>query len=279
MKCGDDSACADALGHEALRQQLLLRALWREAPEAALGGWLRDAPSRQQRALAAYRVNGEALAARALAAAFPTVEQLVGSEAFAALAAAHWRAQPPTSGDMATYGAMLAAFIDRDAQLADLPYLGDVARLDWAVHRIESAADVHQPPEGLERLGTDDPAELAMLLRPGIVLLGSRWPVATIWHAHRQAGADRFAPVREALAAGVGEQVLVWREGWRPRVLALAEADARFTAALLAARPLGVALDAAGAGFDFEPWLLQALQHGWLAALLPCPHHSGDDER
>ncbi|WP_395699878.1 putative DNA-binding domain-containing protein [Aquabacterium sp.] len=272
-------SCDAACEREAQRQQLLLRTLWREAPDATLAGWLRDAAPRQARGLSAYRANGEALAARALAAAYPTVAELIGEEAFAAVAARHWRERPPTCGDMALYGAGLAEALAADAQLASEPYLADCARLDWAVHRAETAADAHAPPEGLQRLVTDDPAELALVLRPGLVLLASRWPIVTIWQAHRSHAEDRFAPVREAFAQQRGEQALVWREGWRPRVSALADAEARFTQALLGAQPLAVALDAAGEGLDFEAWLMQALQHGWLAAVLPCPPHAAAAER
>lgn len=262
--------------HEALRQQMLLRVLWRQGSEASLSGWLRDAPQRQARALAAYRANGEAVAARALAAAFPTVAQMIGADSFEALARAHWRRVPPTCGDMATYGAGLADAIAADEQLADVPWLADCARLDWAVHRIEGAADA-PPPQGLERLGTDAPESLAIVLQPGTALIGSPWPVALIWHAHRSDAADRFDAVRAALAAGTGEQALVWREGWRPRVTALDAGDAAFTAALLQQLPLAAALDAAGPDFSFEPWLLDALRHGRLTAVLPHPHdHSGE---
>lgn len=256
---------------EAQRQQLLLSVLWRGAPDAALGSWLRDAPVRAARGLAAYRGNGEALAARALAAAYPTVAELMGSESFEALARAHWRRLPPTCGDMATYGAGLADAIAADAQLDDEAYLADCARLDWALHRIEAAADVPQPPTGLDLLGGDDPAALRLQLRPGLVLLTSRWPVVTIWKAHRRTEADRFAPVREAFAQQRSERALVWRDGWRAAVSELDEADARFTQALLDGLPLCQSLDVAGEQFAFEPWLLQALQQGWLAAVLPAP--------
>lgn len=264
---------------EARRQQLLLQALWRGAPEVALEGWLREGPSRAARGLLAYRHNGEALAERALAASHPTVAELVGDTAFALLARDFWRANPPTCGDLAAYGAGLADAVAQDPRCADEPYLADCARLDWAVHRLEAAADLHQPPQGLALLGSDDPARLAMVLRPGMVLVSSRWPVATIWRAHRQQGPDRFAAVREAFDADRGEHALAWREGWRPRVNALGEADARFTRALLAAHTVSAALDAAGPDFAFEPWLLQALQHGWLAAVLPCTDPAAGDER
>jgi hypothetical protein len=101
-------------------------------------------------------------------------------------------------------------------------------------------------------------------LRPGTTLIVSAHPVATIWLAHRGDGEDRFAPVREAFAAGRGENALVWRDGWRANVSLLADADARFTQAVLDSATLAHALESAGADFDFQPWLIGALQARWL---------------
>jgi len=256
------------LAQEARRQALLLRALWHQAPDATLAGWLRDAPPRVARGLSAYRSNGAAIAARALAAAFPTVAQLVGADSFDALARAFWHAAPPARGDLAEHGAGLPGFIAADEQLADVPWLADSARLDWAVHRAECSADAAGGgAQGMERLGGDDPGALRLQLQPGTAVIASRWPIATIWLSHRDTADDRFAAVREALAAGRAESALVWRDGWRARVSALAEPEAAFTAALLAGRPLAQALDAAGPEFHFEPWLLDALRHGRLAAV------------
>ncbi len=255
------------IAHEAQRQALLLRALWRQAPDAALAGWLRDAPERRARGLSAYRSNAAAIAARSLAAAFPTVAQLVGAGSFEALAAAFWHAHPPLRGDLAEHGAGLPAFIAAAAQLADVPWLADSARLDWAAHRAEASADAAEAAAGLDRLASEDPATLCLRLQPGTALLESPWPVATLWQAHRSSAEDRFAAVREALSEGRGESALVWRAGWRAQVTALPEADAAFTRALLAGGSLAAALEAAGANFNFEPWLLDCLRHGRLAAV------------
>jgi hypothetical protein len=252
---------------EAQRQALLLRALWRQAPDAALAGWLRDSPQRLARGLGAYRSNAAAIAARALAAAFPTVAQLVGTESFDALAAAFWHAVPPARGDLAEHGGELPDFIAADPQLADVPWLADSARLDWAVHRAEASADLVDAAAGLEQLASHDPDALRLLLQPGTALVDSRWPVATLWQAHRSTADDRFDAVREALSAGRAEAALVWRAGWRAQVTALDPPDAAFTAALIAGRSLAQALAAAGADFLFEPWLLDALRHGRLAAV------------
>jgi DNA-binding GntR family transcriptional regulator len=261
-----------ALEHERLRQQLLLRALWGEVGHVEVGGWLRDAAPRAARGLQAYRANAGALAERALAAAFPTVVQLVGDESFAGLARALWFAEPPERGDMAQWGAALPAFIAASAQLAGEPYLADVARLDWAVHGAEQAAERVAAATGLERLADAEPAALRLRLAAALSLVSSPHPVATIWHAHRLSAPDRFEPVREAFTRAAGEHALVWRDGYKAQISILPEATARFIQATLDGRSLGRALDLAGADFAFEPWLLAALRQGWLQAVEAVSH-------
>lgn len=254
---------------EALRQQRLLAVLRAQAPLDTLSGWLRGPPARAQRGLQAYTANAGALAERALSAAFPTIAELVGAGSFAALARAFWQAQPPERGDVAQWGGALPGFIAAAAQLADEPCLADVARLDWAVHLAELASDADRAAQGLEQLATADPDRLRLQLAPGTALVSSTHPVATIWQAHRSSATDRFAPVRQAFALGAAEHGLVWRQGYRAQVTALPEAAAGFTHAVLAGRSLGQALAGAAPDFDFETWLLAALQQGWIAAAIP----------
>ena len=259
---------------EAHRQQALLRALWRDAPDAVLAGWMRES-TQVGAGLQAYRANAGAHAERALAAAYPTLQQLLGNESFAALARAHWQADPPRRGDLAQWGAGLAAFIADDPQLAAEPYLADMARLDWAVHQAAQAADA-QDPQGLPLLAQVEPQRLRLRLQPGCALLASAHPVATIWLAHHGGdpsgeGNDRFAAARAALAARQAETALVQRQGWRVAVRALPAAEARFTRALLQQQPLASALQGAGTDFSFETWLIAALQGGAIAAAEEMP--------
>ena len=252
---------------EALRQQMLLRALLGDARPGVVAGWLRDG-ARVDAGLKAYRANADALAERALAAAYPTVQQLLGEASFAALARGLWRRHPPLAGDIALWGVALPAFIADAESLASEPYLPDMARLEWAVHEAERAVDA-VAPQGLEQLADTDPAALTLRLAPGTVLLSSAHPVATIWHAHRSHAAERFDPVRAAFAADRGEQVLVARHGWKATVAALAADEARYTGALLGGQSLAAALEAAGAQFDFETWLIEALRLRRISAVLP----------
>jgi hypothetical protein len=252
---------------ETLRQQQLLRALWRRGVAPSLNLWLRESGERAGHALAAYRGNAAAIAERALASAYPTVQQLLGDEPFAQLARALWHHAPPQRGDLACWGDALPGWIERDAQLAEEPYLADVARVDWAVHTIEQTADVESPAAGLALLATHDPMLLRLRLGPGLMLVSSCWPVVTIWQAHRCADANRFAPVRAAFAAGTAEHALIARSGWRAQVDAIGAGDAAFTAALQRGTSLGQALHEAGDAFAFEGWLQRALATPWLLAV------------
>lgn len=240
---------------DALRQRALLEALAS-----------RDDAGFDAVGLAAYRGNAGAAAARALEAAFPTVQQLIGDEAFGPVARALWRQHPPRRGDLAQWGAELPAFVAADPQLADVPYLADVACVDWAVHVAGTAADATLDPAALNRLAEHDAGALQLRLAPGAALIESPFPVAALWWAHRSEGDHRFAAARAALAAGEGEAAFVWRQGWRPVVEALDASTADFIRAVLRGASLAEALDAAPA-LDFETWLVGALQRQWLAGV------------
>lgn len=262
------------LEREVLRQQMLLRALWRDARPGVLAGWTRDG-ARFERGLAAYRANAAALAARALQAAYPTVAALLGEESFALFARAFWQSHPPLRGDIAEWGDALPAFIAGDAQLAAEPYLADVASLDWALHRAVAAADDELPAQDLALLAERAPHTVGVRFRAGAALVQSPWPVVSIWLAHwgpRDAlvrTADAFASVRAALAARQGETAWVWREGFRARVRALDADAARCMQVLLKGGSMAAALAAAGVGFDVERWLHEALRADWIARVHP----------
>jgi Putative DNA-binding domain len=253
------------MNREALRQQLLVRALWRD--DAALQGWVRvpvRATARQ--ALAAYRGNASALAERALGSAYPTIAALVGDASFAALARHFWQRHPPERGDIALWGAALPAFIADSAQLADEPYLADSARLDWAVHLATRADDGGEAAIELAALADADPTLLHLRLVPSTALVSSRFPVVAIWQAHH--AALPMDQVRAAFDAGRADHAFVHRDRrYRVQVEALSDADAAFTQALIAGHSLAAALDQAGAAFAFDHWLARALGAGWLMGL------------
>jgi hypothetical protein len=264
------------MNRELERQRALLAALWRSADAPTQAAWRAQARNGRvapERGLQAYRANAGASAERALAASFPVLRALIGEESFSGLARAWWHACPPLRGDLALLGAGLADFVARDAQLADVPYLADVARLEWLVARAECAPDAAgsagERLASLQVLAEFPPRELFIALAPGAAVLRSPWPVASLWRAHRPgAVAGAFEEARARVAAQVGETVFVCRPEWAPRVEIVDEATACFLQVLAAGRDVGTALADAmrhAGDWAFEPWLVRAVGAGWLA--------------
>lgn len=215
--------------------------------------------------LRAYRANAQAIAHRALIAAYPTVERLLGDEPMKALARDLWRAHPPVRGDLAWFGAELSSWIGGVTELAEWPWLADVARLDWALHCAQSAADPPDLPEGLTLLAEHDPLQLAVILVPGSACVVSSWPVHAIWDSQARGAGEAPEP-------GVAETAWVWRRGHSACVSTLGPGESALHQSLLAGQSLGLAWDSASTAdpdFDFPAWLTRALREGWLAGIHP----------
>src|SRR5688500_7173734 len=84
------------------------------------------------RRLAVYRNNVMGSLIDVLAAAYPTVCRLVGEPFFRFAAASFAAAAPPVRPHLMSYGGGFAGFLARFEPAADLPYLPDLARLEWA---------------------------------------------------------------------------------------------------------------------------------------------------
>jgi len=148
--------------------------------------------------VAIYRANGRSNYRNALAASYPVVRRLTGALFFDAAVDAFVVAHPPVSGDLNVYGEHFAVFLERYAPAADLPYLPDVARLEWAIDEANRAADAPRVPDAvLAALSSVAPERLPnvrLALDPSCRLLRSRYPILRIWRANQpdRAGDERI---------------------------------------------------------------------------------------
>src|SRR5262245_28084906 len=104
-------------------------------------------PESDDARFAIYRANQRANYRNALAATYPVVKRLTGATFFDAAIDAFVAAHPPVSGDLNDYGERLGGFLGRYAPAVDLPYLPDVARLEWAIDEANRADDAARVPE------------------------------------------------------------------------------------------------------------------------------------
>jgi hypothetical protein len=212
------------------------------------------------RGLAVYRANSHASAQRALQAAYPVIAQLVGDENFGYLARDFWQQHPPGCGDLAQWGSLLPVFLAASRQLADTPYLADVAQIEWQLHVCAGAADRSQDTASFAALTQQDPEYLSFTIAPGMCLLPSAYPATAIALAHK--GQSTMQDAAALLQNGVAQTALLWRHGFAPRLRVLHEAEHAFTSAVCAGQNLMAALSLAHAGFDFNSWLTATVRDG-----------------
>ena len=122
----------------------------------------------------------------ALKANFPVVCRVVDERFLDYAAHAFIPAHPPTSPCLSEYGAAFPEFLERFEPARRLPYLGDLARLEWAL--LEAAQAEDTPPVDLallRQIAVADYPHLILRLDPSIRLLRSPWPIDAIWSAHQ----------------------------------------------------------------------------------------------
>ena len=140
------------------------------------------------RRLQVYRNNHVTALREALRAVYPVTERLVGEEFFAVAADAYVTANPSHSGNIQDYGGAFAVFLEAYAPAASLPYLGDVAALEW--RRIQTAiAPPHTPMDlkALAEVPADMLTELHFHHQPAARAIDSRFPILSIWQFCQQA--------------------------------------------------------------------------------------------
>ncbi len=219
-----------------------------------------------------YHANRAALAERALGAAFPVLAQLLGLENFTPLSRLFWRANPPHCGDMAQWGEALPEWLRDLPQLADQPFLADVARVEWALHQLASAPDAEVDAPSFHRLVSDDPDTLTLQLAPGTVCVASNWPVVSLVQAHDPLTAVTLSHAWARLQQHTAENALVWRQGFKPQLRAALAGERAFMADLQAGQPLSHAL-ARHPALDFNAWLPLAVTTGLLLGVSDIRHH------
>ncbi len=201
----------------------------------ALQGWNGADPTAR---FAVYRNNVAFSLVEALAETFPVVRQLVGEVFFRAMALRHVRATPPQTRILAHYGAAFAAFIEDFAPAAGLPYLADVARLEFLRVRACHAADASPLDRAALAALLDDPGRLGRVrlgLHPSLALLRSPFAVVSLWAAHQ--GLLDIGGVE----TGRAENALILRNGLEVEVIALDADEIVFLGLLQEGTTLGQA--------------------------------------
>lgn len=202
-----------------------------------------------------------------LGSVYPVVEKLVGAGFFGYAVNEYLRAHRPASGNLHDFGETFAGFLADFPPAATLPYLADVARLEWAWHRAWHAADPGRfDPGTLASIPADDLPELRFALAPGACLLASPYPIVRIFEANQ----PEYTGDQSVDLDSGGVTALIIRRDLAVTVEPLAPGDAALLAVLQGRQTLAAALAAAHAAEPaLDPGLALAahIQRGTITGL------------
>jgi hypothetical protein len=197
---------------------------------------------RAGRRFAVYRNNVVSALGNAVAGSFPAVKRIVGEDFFRAMARAYVIAEPPASPVLLDYGATFPDFIARFAPAASLPYLPDVARIEWRWREAYHAEDAEPlPPAALSGVPETELPGLILGVHPSLRLVRSRWPALTVWRMN--VSNVPATPVDFAVA----EDALIVRPEAEVEVRMVPPGGAAFVTALAAGETLLAAAETAQA--------------------------------
>lgn len=189
-----------------------------------------------------YRNNVVVSLIAALAAIYPAVQQVTGPVFFRAMARFHIREAPPRSPLLFEYGQEFPDFIDHYPYARELPWLGDVARIERAWLDACHAADAAPlTPGKLAAIPQENLGELLFFAHPAAQIVRSRYSAGSIFTMNRTDG-----PVSR-LDATSAEDVLITRPGMEVEVRYLPAGGAVFLSSLIAGSTLNIA---AGKAFE-----------------------------
>jgi hypothetical protein len=199
-----------------------------------------------------HRDTFVAVASRALRLNHPAVERLVGTAFFASVAREYALAKPPAMAWLDAYGEGFAAFLGGLPSTAGVPYLADVARVEWAVSAALHAPDAAAlDASALVSLAPEAQADLRFVAHPAVSLLRTETNADAIWRAVLERDEEALA----AIDPGAGPRwLLVERTPEQSAaVVALSEGEWRLTSDLVQGVPLAHALAASVTMTDVDP--------------------------
>jgi hypothetical protein len=187
--------------------------------------------------LAVYAGGYVARIHQALAEVYAAVTHVLGERAFHELAEAYAARHPSRETNLTFAGRHLPEFLAGWPKTAELPFLPDLARLEWQLSQAFHAFD--EPPlelSALAGLSPQDWERATLVFQPSVSTLDSAWPVLDIWAAR--------ATPREQIHLEVADRpqrAAVFRRGLEARCAPLEPAQQRLLQDLLDGMTLGQA--------------------------------------
>jgi len=215
-----------------------------------------------------HRNNVIASLTEALQDTYPVVLALVGEEFFSAVAGEFVRLHPPRSPVMIFYGEGFSSFLEAFEPARTLPYLADVAKLEWQrVLSLNCLDFCPLKPDELRHLISEPEAltKSIWLLNPSVELIKSNYAIGSIWKAHQKETTQLIKQALTSVNPLMPESVLVCRVDMEVMMMSVDPAQAAFIAELSRQRGLAQALEIAkqaSQGFELAEFMAKLIAYG-----------------
>ncbi len=161
-----------------------------------------------------YRHSCEGNQVNALRTSYPAVLAIVGGAFFDQCARGYRREYASHSGNLQVFGDCFGDYLATVPNARGVPYLSDVARLEWLRQLAVLAADAAVLPSAAFEQALARPGS-TLVLHPSVQLFASHHAVLTIFRY-------AMAPGKDGLQLpDSGENVLLWREDGEVAMAAL----------------------------------------------------------
>jgi len=213
-------------------QAAFARAMMERHESAVLAEWIVAGPGLDAEArIGTYRNSVFSNYRATLREVYPVVLALVGESFFNGAADTYASNYPSRSGDLNDFGGEFGAFLAGWPPAAQLAYLPDVARLEWAMECVFHAADA--APLDLQALAAVPEEELPALrfeLHPASRIVHSPYPILRIWQVNQPG----FSGDQTVHLHGGGDALLVIRRSETVELERLSSGDVVLLRALAA---------------------------------------------
>ena len=145
-----------------------------------------------------YRSNVKGAHLETLDAAYPVTREVLGPRYWRTLLEQEINEFAADTSDLNAYGSFIPALLHeagtRRKELAELDYLGELARLEWQIHQARFAPD--DPAfdwAAFQVLEEPQQAQVRFQMSHALTVLHLTHPVDALWHQHQPGNRPKFA--------------------------------------------------------------------------------------
>ena len=196
-----------------------------------------------RRRISVYQHNVDGALVDYMAEAFPAVKGVVGEDYFTQMVRSYYREQPPSYGNIYQFGSDFAQsgkYFDHRA----LPYLSDLAKLEWLLHSTYFAKQ--GVAVDMRSINQQQLMTMPVVLCPSMVVLESSFPIVAI---HSQSLPSYQGEVAVDLTAG-GDKVIIFKMAGQAQMQRVEKSTLAMISAIQASGRLLDAIERCSATFE-----------------------------